>query len=70
MSQCRGTTKAGKRCQRGATEGSEYCAAHTDQAAAAAGATSASTSGRGADLILIGAVALALAALRRVIRLI
>lgn len=69
MARCTGTTKAGNRCKRDASEGSDYCAAHADQAdAPSAGARTGA--GKGADLILVAAVALALAALRRVIRLI
>lgn len=32
MTQCRGTTKRGEQCRREATEGSDYCSIHMDQA--------------------------------------
>ena len=72
MAQCRGTTKSGDRCKRDASEGSEYCGFHEDQAgepAAAEAAHDGSSSDRSTDLILVGAVAVALFALRRVLRL-
>jgi len=66
MARCEATTKAGERCKRDAVEGSSYCATHREMEPGSAG--SAAPRG-GADLLLIGAVALALFALRRVIRL-
>ena len=66
MARCEGTTKAGARCKRDAVEGSPFCATHRDRSA---GGDGSRTARKGADLILIGAVALALLALRRVIRL-
>jgi hypothetical protein len=71
MAQCHGITKSGARCKRDANDGTEYCAFHVDQAEGAAdGASGGSGSAdRPTDLILIGAVAVALVALRRVLRL-
>jgi len=66
MSQCQGTTKAGARCKRDAGDGSDYCGAHAEQAGE--GQASSSTRDSGTDLILVGAVALALFAVRRVLR--
>lgn len=70
MPRCKGTTKAGDRCRRNAIEGSGYCPAHQGQSSGSEpDASGTAPEKRGADLILIGAVALALLALRRVIRL-
>jgi hypothetical protein len=72
MAQCHGMTKSGERCKRDANEGSEYCGFHGDQAetttdeASGGGGRSAD---RPTDLILVGAVAVALFALRRVLKL-
>lgn len=66
MARCEATTKAGARCKRDAVEGSSYCATHREMESGG-GASPGTRSG--ADLLLIGAVALALFALRRVIRL-
>ena len=32
MAQCKGTTKKGERCKRDASEGSDFCTIHLDQA--------------------------------------
>ena len=71
MAQCQGTTKSGTRCKRDANEGGDYCGFHEDQAEApnAEGASSDGSADRSTDLILVGAVAVALFALRRVLRL-
>jgi len=75
MAQCQGKTKSGARCKRNANVGSEHCPHHLDQAGDETGSdTGRDTSVRGpvrgpTDLLLVGAVALALLALRRVIRL-
>lgn len=68
MPQCEGTTKAGARCKRDATDG-PYCAFHVDQASdEGGGSTGGRPEKRSTDLLLIGVVALALVAIRRVIR--
>jgi hypothetical protein len=67
MAQCRGKTKAGERCKRDASDSSDYCAAHIEQAGSAARSSSTGTDG-GTDLLLVGAVALALFAVKRILR--
>lgn len=72
MAQCHGMTKSGERCKRDASEGSEYCGFHGDQADTPTDGESGGGGGsadRPTDLILVGAVAVALFALRRVLRL-
>jgi len=69
MAQCQGTTKAGNRCKRDANEETGYCGFHEDQAETSSKASSTAGSGDGGtDLILVGAVAVALFAIRRILR--
>lgn len=70
MAQCGGTTKAGARCKRSALEGAGFCGLHGDQAepSAAASDSPGVAADRGTDLLLVGVVAVALFAVRRILR--
>lgn len=67
MAQCQGTTKAGARCKRDANDETGYCGMHEDQADAPSAAGGADGGG-GTDLLLVGAVAVGLFAIRRLLR--
>ncbi len=81
MERCHGKTRAGARCKRTASAGSDFCAIHADQAKGAAGSAGPSGNGESAaaaegrdplDTIIaataLGVVVFAALTLRRLFR--
>lgn len=75
MDRCNGTTKSGARCKRSASEGSQFCAMHADQALDPEEATPSADEASGRDpleaLVAVaaaGVVLLAVLTVRKVFR--